>query len=161
MPGRSSGTKRRGAAQRKRAEPPLAEDGQEYARVVTMLGNNRVRAKFADGADRQCRIRGSMRRREWIHVGDLVLVAMRDLAGDKADIVFKYQPAEVQRLRRLGEPVGIAIDEEEATMEDFVTFEGDPEPAAQAQRHRPGMPDDSHDDSEDESSEDDVDWERI
>lgn len=100
----------------------MAEAGQEYARVVAMLGNNRVRAKFADGSERLCIIRGCMRRREWVNVGDVVLVAARDLAGDKGDIVFRYLPAEVHRLQRLGEPVTIARDEEEAEMDELVTF---------------------------------------
>lgn len=100
----------------------MAEQGQEYARVVTMLGNNRVRARFADGSERQCRIRGSMRKREWVHVGDIVLVATRELAGDRADIIFAYLPQDVQRLRRWGEAVDIAADEEERDMNEVVTF---------------------------------------
>lgn len=108
----------------KRREAPFAEDGQQYARVTAMLGNGRVRAAFVDGAERVCRIRGSMRRREWVHVGDTVLVCMRELAGDKADIVFRYLPAEVLRLKRLGEPVAItAADEEDVVGDDLVTFE--------------------------------------
>jgi translation initiation factor 1A len=113
--------------ERNRQAAPLAEGGQEYARVTAMLGNNRVRAMFWDRVERTCRIRGSMRRREWVHVGDVILVAPRDdLAGETADIVFRYQPAEVQRLRNLGEPVHIACDEAEAIMDELVTFEADP-----------------------------------
>lgn len=123
-----------------------------------MLGNGRVRAKFSDGIERQCRIRGSMRRREWVHVGDIVLVALRDLAGDKADIVFKYQQAEVQRLRRLGEPVVIAADEEEASMEDLVTFEGEvDDDQTTTARCKPGLPPPPPE-HEDDS---DLDWEHI
>lgn len=143
----------------RRREMPVAEEGQEYARVVAMLGNNRVRAKFGDGVERQCRIRGSMRRREWVHVGDIVLVSLRDLAGDKADIIFKYQLAEVQKLRKLGEPVTIAADEDEAQMEDLVTFEGADDDGYQEKKiYRPGLPDG---DSDGDSDSDDLDWERI
>lgn len=160
MPGKSGkSSSRRKAAERKSREPPLAGEGQEYARVVAMLGNNRVMAKFSDGMERQCRIRGSMRRREWINKGDVVLVALRDLAGDKADIVFKYQQAEVQRLRKLGEPVAIAADEEEAVMEDFVTFEGEPDDdLLPMQQRRPKMPDAGDSSS---CSESEPDWEQI
>jgi len=143
----------------RRREMPVAEEGQEYARVVAMLGNNRVRAKFGDGTERQCRIRGSMRRREWVHVGDTVLVSLRDLSGDKADIIFKYQLAEVQKLRRLGEPVTIAADEDEAEMEDIVTFEGGEETYQEKKIYRPAMPD--SDDDEDDSDDSELDWERI
>lgn len=139
----------------RRRDPPLAEEGQEYARVVSMLGNGRVKAKFSDGNERACKIRGSMRRREWVHVGDVVLVALRDLAGEKADIIFRYQPPEVQRLRKLGEAVHILGDEDEANMDELVTFEGcEEDEELPMQIRRPEMP-------SDEDSEDEIDWERI
>lgn len=109
----------------RRREPPLAGESQQYARVTAMLGNNRVKAMFWDKTERLCRIRGSMRRREWVHVGDVVLVSLRDeLSSEAADIIFRYQPAEVHRLRKLGEPVHILCDEEEAQMDELITFEG-------------------------------------
>lgn len=110
----------------KRRDVPLADESQKYARVTSMLGNNRVRAKFDDGIERLCRIRGSMRRREWVHVGDIVLVATRELAGDACDIVFRYLPSDVARLRRLGEPIDVAGEDEDDNAE-YVTFEA-PEP---------------------------------
>ena len=119
--------KKRGDRRAKR-EMPVADHGQEYARVLAMLGNNRVRAKMADSTERVCKIRGSMRRRQWVHVGDVVLVAARDgLAGDTADIVFCYPPGEVDQLRRLGEAVNIVCDEVEAALDEAITFEGDPD----------------------------------
>lgn len=148
----------------KRREPPLADDCQAYARVTAMQGNGRVMAKFADGVERQCRIRGSMRRREWVHVGDTVLVALRDdLAGDKADIVFRYQPAEAQRLRKLGEPVGIAVDEDEAQMDDIVAFEHDDAAAPEGEPVLPRrcMPRDMPASDTESEDGDDLDWERI
>lgn len=114
---------RRDKKERRGREMPFAENAhQQYARVTTMLGNNRVRAKFSDGSERLCKIRGSMRRREWVRVGDVVLVATRELAGDTGDIIFRYQPAEVARLRKLGELGDIALDEDEATMNEHVVF---------------------------------------
>ena len=149
--GGGKGKKRRGG-DRKSREPPMAEEGQEYARVTAMLGNGRVRAKFSDGTERTCRIRGSMRRREWVHAGDLVLVALRDLAGDKADVVFRYHPQEVQKLHRLGEPVRIAADDDEAGMDVLVAFEGgdddddDGDDSGLRRQHAPDLP--SSDDEE-------------
>ena len=120
MRGRGS----RGKGDKRRRDVPMAEEGQEYARVMAMLGNGRVRAKFADNSERVCRIRGSMRKREWIGVGDVVLVAARDgLAGDTADIVHRYLPAEVLKLKAWGEPVVIAADEQEAELDEYVCFE--------------------------------------
>ena len=125
MPPKKRASGRRGARGAKEAAP-LAEEGQEYGRVVAMLGNNRVRAKFRDKSERLCRIRGSMRRRMWVNVGDIVLVAARDgLSDDVGDIVYRYQPADVQRLQRLGEPVHIAADDDEERMNETVIFEAE------------------------------------
>lgn len=48
-------------------------------------------------------IRGSMKSREWIATKDLVLLALRDFQDSKADIVYRYNEAEIQRLVRFGE----------------------------------------------------------
>ena len=115
-----------------------------------MLGNNRVRARFGDKAERLCRIRGSMRRRMWVNVGDTVLVAMRDeLADDVGDIVYRYLPADVQRLHRLGEPVHIAADDDEERMDEMVAFEVSDDfvttgPPAE-QRRLPDLPEEESD----------------
>lgn len=149
---------RRGDRRAKR-EMPVAGDAQQYARVLAMLGNNRVRARLEDASERVCKIRGSMRRRQWVHVGDVVLVALRDeLAGDTADVVWCYQAAEVQRLRRLGEPVNIVCDEEEAAMDEVVTFEGDPDDLGDCQPHPPhrAVPDMPSSDSDDDLDFDDI-----
>jgi translation initiation factor 1A len=109
---------------------PLREDGQLYARVTKMLGNNRVMAACGDGQERLCTIRGSMRRREWVRVGDVVLVALRDFQDDKADVVFKYKDDEVHRLKRLGEDVVAAPqddDDDAGADDDVVAFEHDPD----------------------------------
>lgn len=76
-------------------------DGQEYGVVVKLLGNNRTSVKIGKD-EMQCTIRGSMRRREWVHVGDFVLVALRHF-GEQHDIVRRYTDAEVAQLRRLNE----------------------------------------------------------
>lgn len=160
MPPKKRGSGRRG--DRRAEAAPLAEEGQEYARVMAMLGNNRVRARFGDKSERLCRIRGSMRRRMWVNVGDIVLVAQRDeLSGEVGDIVYRYQPADVQRLRRLGEPMHIAGDEEEERMDETITFAGgDDDDGGGEDGRAPWRPfdvvvagcstDDDHDDDDDD-----------
>lgn len=111
-------------AKKTRGDAPVAEPGQQYARVVTMLGNGRCRAKCADGVERVCRIRGNMHRREWVAAGDVVLVALREgLAGDVGDILFKYLLDDLRKLRKLGEHVDVAHEEDDT--EEFVVFEPD------------------------------------
>lgn len=111
----------------KTRELVLREDGQQYACVTKMLGNGRVEATCVDGVERLCKIRGSMRKREWVRVGDVVLVCLRDFQDAKADIVHKYTDAEVHRLRRLGEevvlPSAAAAAADEDPVADAVEFE--------------------------------------
>merc|ERR1711998_20549 len=47
------------------------EDGQEYAQVLTMLGNGRLEAQCFDGVKRMCHIRGKMRKRVWVRTAHL------------------------------------------------------------------------------------------
>lgn len=107
----------------------MRQEGQLYARVTKMLGNGRVTAMCGDGVERLCKIRGSMRKRVWVRVGDAVLVGLREFQDAKADVIHKYTDAEVARLRRLGEDVVLATsaadDGDETT--EVIEFEHDPD----------------------------------
>lgn len=131
MAGNSSAAaaKRKRAAADKGRDMPLREDGQVYARVTHMLGNGRVTATCDDGQVRMCKIRGAMRKREWVRVGDTVLVALRSFQDQKADLIFKFDDGEVRRLQRLGETAELnriahahADSDEDAAM-DCVDFD--------------------------------------
>lgn len=64
------------------------EPGQDYARVIRLLGERRVLCFCNDGIERVCKIRGTLchkRGRQWIEVGDIVLVCFREFeAGDES-----------------------------------------------------------------------------
>jgi len=62
----------------------------EYAQVTRMLGNGRLEAFCFDGVNRLCHIRGKLRKRVWIGVGDIVLLGLREFQDQKADIILKY-----------------------------------------------------------------------
>ena len=84
------------------------EDGQVYGSITKALGNGRFSVKcFGDEGEEDkvinCTIRGNMRKREWIAVGDIVLVSLRDFQPDKADIILKYLPYEVRKLKECNE----------------------------------------------------------
>lgn len=81
----------------------MKEDQQEYAKVVKALGNRLLQVECNDGRQRQAIIRGSMSRGEWISVGDLILVSIRDFQDTKCDVILKYTPGEVHSLKKLGE----------------------------------------------------------
>jgi initiation factor 1A len=69
--------------------------GESYGIVQAALGDGRFRVE-ADGTIQIARIRGNMRDRVIVRVGDVVL-----LEGDQ--ITTKYSPAEVQELKNAGE----------------------------------------------------------
>jgi initiation factor 1A len=61
---------------------------QDYARVVAMLGNRRVRCFCNDGKERICKIRGSLckgPKKQKIEVGDIVLISYRKFTDDDSD----------------------------------------------------------------------------
>jgi translation initiation factor 1A len=91
----------RNTDKKKGREVPMEEPGQSlYALVQATLGNGRMTVLCSDGSERLARVRGNMRRREWIRVGDMVLVGLRSFQEDKVDIVFKYTPAEVAQVQQ-------------------------------------------------------------
>lgn len=97
---------------------------QEYLIVTKMTGNMRLEAKTFNGEKRLGTIRGSMRKRQWINVDDVVLATRRDFeTGEavKVDIIHRYTPEEVRRLERMGEIVRAKETAEEP--DDAVVFE--------------------------------------
>ena len=71
--------------------------------AVKLLGFDRVLVKCQDGNERLCRIRGKMKRRVWIRVGDVVLVSPWDFQSDKrGDVFWRYTKSQADMLRRKG-----------------------------------------------------------
>jgi translation initiation factor 1A len=106
-------------------------EDQEYAQVTKLLGNCRLEAQCFDGKNRLCHIRGTMRKKIWIVVNDVVLVSLRDYEDNKCDIIYKYTPKEVNKLKHLGEipdSVKLTEDLEERKDDDLgIDFEEDEE----------------------------------
>jgi len=100
-------------------ELDLKEEGQEYAQVTKILGNGRVRCMCFDGKERLCNIRGKMRKKVWIGVGDIVLLGLRDFQDEKADVIQKYKPDEARRLKAQGHiPDNIQLDADVGNQKD-------------------------------------------
>jgi translation initiation factor 1A len=71
--------------------------------VSQLLGYDRVRVKCADGLERLCRIRGKMKRRVWVRMGDAVLVEPWDFQyNERGDILWRYTKSQVGTLRERG-----------------------------------------------------------
>ncbi len=78
------------------------DDDEVFAIVTEMLGANRVRVRCADGTDRIARIPGRMQKRVWIREDDVVLVSPWDWQDEKADIEWRYEKTEADKLREEG-----------------------------------------------------------
>lgn len=71
--------------------------------VSQLLGYDRVRVKCADSFERLCRIRGKMKRRVGVRLGDAVLVAPWDFQlKQREDILWRYTKSRVDTLRQRG-----------------------------------------------------------
>jgi len=81
----------------------LKEEGQEYAYVTRLLGDRRLTCMCEDGKERLGIIRGAMCKKVWIVVDDLILIGLRDFQKEKADVIHKYTPDEVRKLKKLGQ----------------------------------------------------------
>jgi len=106
--GKGGKNRRRGKneADDEKRELIFKEDGQEYARVLKMLGNGKVRVKCLDvenGKEMIAHIRGKMRKKVWINQGDVILLSLRDFQPDMADVIQKYTADEARSLVAYGE----------------------------------------------------------
>lgn len=80
---------------------PVANDTLGVA--VKFLGFDRIMVKCQDGHERLCRIRGKMKRRAWIRLGDIVLVSPWDMQSDiRGDICWRYKRNQTELLRSKG-----------------------------------------------------------
>jgi len=71
--------------------------------AVKLLGFDRILVKCQDGHERLCRIRGKMKRRVWIRVGDIVVVSPWDFQSDKrGDLIWRYTRSQAELLRKKG-----------------------------------------------------------
>ena len=81
----------------------LPKEHQVLGVVTQMLGYDRLRVKCTDGHERLCRIRGKMKRRVWIRLGDAVLVDPWDFQfEERGDIVWRYTKGQAQTLKNKG-----------------------------------------------------------
>ena len=80
---------------------PAATDVMGIAKK--MLGFDRLLISCQDGKERLCRIRGKMKRRMWIRLGDTVLVSPWDFQSDKrGDIIWRYKRNQAEWLKTNG-----------------------------------------------------------
>lgn len=89
----------------KDGELQFKEDGQDYATVITLLGNGRCRVLcHADGVTRLAIIRGCLKKKKiFIAKDDVVLISLREYQDEKCDLLDKYTSDQVRNLIAYGE----------------------------------------------------------
>ncbi len=86
-------------------------EDQMYARVIKILGNCNLLVFCNDGRDRICHIRGNMRKKVWMNIGDIVLISIRDYGKEevgklgRGDICAKYDSNVILKLRQKDETI--------------------------------------------------------
>jgi translation initiation factor 1A len=82
--------------------------GQMYGRVTKLVGGGNVMVYCNDNCERLCHIRGNMRKKVWIAIGDIVLISLRDLDVkghtvsnniQRGDICAKYDQRIIYKLK--------------------------------------------------------------
>lgn len=85
-----------------RVRIPQKKNHEVLGIVEKMLGGRRIIVQCIDGVERMVRIPGKLKRRQWIAVGDVVIVVPWDFQNEKGDVVHKYTRPQVEWLRKKG-----------------------------------------------------------
>ena len=81
----------------------MPRENEMFAVVTSMSGVSKVVVDCEDGKTRVGRIRGKIRKRVWIRLGDLVLVEPWVVQTDeRCDVFWKYTRTQANYLRRTG-----------------------------------------------------------
>ena len=102
----------------KKRELTFKEDGESYGQIIKILGNGRFEARCDDHIVRICHVRGKLHKKVWINNEDIVLISKRSFEDKKADIIFKYTPDEVRKLKSLGELTDLVTDDDNGIEEE-------------------------------------------
>ncbi len=77
--------------------------GREVMGIVEQrVGGSRMIVRCFDGISRNCRVPGRLRRSLWLREGDLVIIEPWEFDNEKGDILFKYNPSQVDWMKRRG-----------------------------------------------------------
>ena len=82
--------------------------GQQYAKVIKMLGHGRLNAVCEDGVTRLCSISGKLKKRKtngFIVRGDIILICVRPFNNKLADVLYKYSNLDIQQFLQGKVPV--------------------------------------------------------
>jgi translation initiation factor 1A len=85
-----------------RVRLPQKSANEILGTVESLLGANKLRVRCTDGVVRLTRIPGKIKKRIWIREGDVIIIVPWSFQNEKADIIWKYTPPQVNWLERKG-----------------------------------------------------------
>ncbi len=80
----------------------LPRDKEIIGILDQRLGAARMSVRCLDGKSRNCKVPGRLRRKLWLREGDVIIVEPWEFDNDKGSVIFKYNPAAVEWLKRKG-----------------------------------------------------------
>jgi len=83
-----------------RIKLPRRNEGEMFAVADQLMGGSRIKVVCEDGKSRMGRIRGRIKKRKWIRIGNLLVVRPWDFQDDKADVIYRYTPTQASNLSR-------------------------------------------------------------
>ena len=95
---------------------------QDYGKVEKLLGNCRVTLLCNDKINRIGIIRGSMRKRQWLNMGSIVIYSTREYEKDKVDIIHVYNN-NVLKLLEKSMDLNFSITGEDEKIDDIFTLD--------------------------------------
>ena len=100
MPKKKKGKRLNNKKEETKRQLEFKEDGQEYAIIEKALGNGRFHLQCMDGKQRLGILRGKMKKKVWVRVGDLVIVKKWTVQEDtKGDVVFRYTKTQANKIK--------------------------------------------------------------
>lgn len=85
-----------------RVRIPKKGKREVLAIVEKMLGGRRVTVQCMDGIERMARIPGRLKRRQWVKIGDVVIIVPWDFQDEKAELIYRYKRPQAEWLRKKG-----------------------------------------------------------
>jgi translation initiation factor 1A len=81
---------------------PLPKGREVIGIIEQRLGGNKMMVLCVDGKSRNCRVPGRLKRKLWLRPEDVVIVEPWELDNNKADILLKYKPNQIEWLKKNG-----------------------------------------------------------
>jgi translation initiation factor 1A len=81
---------------------PLPKGREVIGIIEQRLGGNKMMVSCVDGKSRNCRVPGRLKRKLWLRPEDVVIVEPWELDINKADILLKYKPNQIEWLKKNG-----------------------------------------------------------